>query len=410
MLPKYVRQPFIRMLMWLIRRLLSAGLLCVWSLTLVAQDSLFRMEFTAQVMTDVGYNFQQLNTDFADVMRPTQLPSYANEYGSDGNVYASVRQSMFMLKAYIPTAKDEFLLHFGFDLLGVGANTGSTSFHMIFAYAEWGALGLGHNWSLFSDIGGYPDIIEYWGPVGLSLCKSVQLRFIPFKGDNRLAFALENPGASSDEGLYADRIELDDVVPKFDLPDLTGEFRMTRDWGYVELAGVLRKIEWVDQGTDAYNLSGKAFGWGLNLSSNLNLGARNVLVGQTVIGKGIQNLMNDAPTDIGIQNDFGNAAAPIKGVAIPLWSYSLYINHQWNARWHSALGYSAIHIENTNGQADNAFKMGQYASTNLLYSPNAYVLAGMEFQWIRRVNKSDAWAVSASKVQFSVRYLLHKGI
>ncbi|MEO6169139.1 MAG: hypothetical protein ABIO46_08830 [Chitinophagales bacterium] len=81
-------------------------------------------------------------------------------------------------------------------------------------------LGAGHTWSLFCDFDGFPNMVDYWGPVGMSLCKNVQLRLIPLKGRNRLAFALERPRASNDQRVYRDRIELTDVEQKFNLPDL----------------------------------------------------------------------------------------------------------------------------------------------------------------------------------------------
>jgi len=361
-------------------------------------------EISGQVMTDFGYNFNQINPDYFDVMRPTQLPSYKNEYGTDGNVYFGVRQSSLGFKSFTQTRYGELMTRFTFDLFGVGADAGRTTFHMLYAYAELGWLGVGHTWSLFCDFDGFPNMVEYWGPVGMSLCKNVQVRFIPMRGKNRLAFALERPGASADEGIYRDRIELDDVAPRFSLPDVSGEFRITRDWGYAELAGVIRKIEWVDQGNQPYDLSGSAVGWGFNLSTNLKLGANDVLIGQFITGRGIQNLMNDAPTDIGIQNDFGNTNAPVKGVALPLLSFETYLNHQWNEKFSSVLGYSAIITKNSDGQHPDAFREGKYASTNLLYYPIPNMMAGVELQWVNRENYKDGWKTSATKIQFSCRY------
>jgi len=361
-------------------------------------------QISGQVMMDAGYNFKQVNPDYFDVMRPTQLPSYKNEYGTDGNVYFGVRQSMLDFKSFTPTKYGELSTRIAFDLFGVGSNAGQTTFHMLYAYAELGMLGVGHTWSLFCDFDGFPNMVEYWGPVGMSLCKNVQVRFIPFKGANRLAFALERPGASADEGIYRDRIELSDVAPKFSLPDFSGEFRITRGWGYAELAGVLRKIEWVDQGNQPYDFSGKAIGWGFNLSTNLKLGEKDIFIGQAIYGQGIQNLMNDAPTDIGIQNDFSNTNAPIKGVALPLFSFETYLNHQWNSKFSSCIGYSAIHTENSDGQHADAFRKGKYASTNLLFYPTPTMTAGIELQWINRENYNDGWKTSATKIQFSFRY------
>jgi hypothetical protein len=361
-------------------------------------------EISGQIMTDVGYNFNQVNPDYFDVMRPTQLPAYKNEYGTDGNVFFGVRQSSLGFKSFTQTRYGELMTRFTFDLFGVGSDAGRTAFHMLYAYAELGMLGVGHNWSLFCDFDGFPNMVEYWGPVGMSLCKNVQIRFIPIHGKNRLAFALERPGASADQGIYRDRIELSDVKPKFNLPDLSGEFRITRDWGYAELAGLVRKIEWVDQGNEPYDLSGRTVGWGFNLSTNLKLGTKDVFIGQVIYGQGIQNYMNDAPTDIGIQNDFGNANSPIKGDALPLFSFESYLNHQWSEKFSSMLGYSAIYTDNSDGQHADAFRNGKYASTNLLYYPVPNIMAGVELQWIYRENYNDDWKTTATKIQFSFRY------
>jgi hypothetical protein len=387
------------------KELILALTCCLFFINLFSQEAKkTTFEISGQVMTDVGYDFNQVNPLYFDVMRPTQLPAYANEYGTDGNVFFSVRQSMLGFKSFTQTRYGELMTRFSFDLFGVGTNAGQTTFHMLYAYAELGMLGVGHNWSLFCDFDGFPNIVEYWGPSGMSLCKNVQIRFIPLKGDNRLAFALERPGGSADEGIYRDRIELTDVKPKFSLPDFSGEFRMTRSWGYAELAGIVRKIEWVDQGNQPYDLSGKAIGWGFNLSTNLKLGAKDLFLGQLIYGQGIQNYMNDAPTDIGIQNDFGNVNAPIKGVALPVLGFSTYLNHQWNEKFSSSLGYSEINTSNSDGQHPDAFRNGKYASTNLLYYPVSNMMAGVELQWIHRENYDDGWTSAATKIQISFRY------
>jgi hypothetical protein len=355
-------------------------------------------------MTDAGFNSGQVNPDYFDVMRPTQLPAWENQYGPDGNFSFGVRQSRLGFKSYIPTKIGELQTRFEFDLFGLGKNAGQTTFHLLYAYAELGMFGAGHNWSLFSDIDGFPNTLEYWGPVGMSLCKNVQFRFIPIQGKTRLAIALERPGASADEGIYTDRIELDDVKPYFNLPDLTAEFRETRNWGYVEFAAVLRKIEWIDLGTDQYDLSGKAIGWGFNLTSNLKLSENDLLRGQVVYGYGIQNLMNDAPTDIGIENNFSNPVSPVKGVTLPVSGFTLYIDHRWNEKFSTSSGFSAVEIQNSDAQAENAFRNGKYASINLLYTPVANILAGAEIIWINRHNFNDGWSNSSTKIQISVKY------
>ena len=378
---------------------------CVIIINVYAQEKVkTKYDFYGQLMTDAGYNTGQVNPDYFDVMRPTQLPAWENQYGTDGNVSFGVRQTRLGFKSYIPTKMGELQTRFEFDFFGLGKNAGQTAFHMLYAYAELGMFGAGHHWSLFSDIEGFPNTLEYWGPVGMSLCKNVQFRFIPIQGNTRLAIALEKPGASADEGIYADRIELDDVKPHFNLPDLTAEFRQTRDWGYVELAGVLRKIEWIDLGTDQYDLSGKAIGWGFNLSTNLKLSEKDLFRAQVVFGQGIENLMNDAPTDIGIQNNFNDPVKPVKGVALPVSGFTVYIDHRWNKKLSSSAGISAVEIQNSDAQSVNAFRSGKYASVNLLYTPIPNLLAGTEIIWINRHNFNDGWSSSSTKIQISLKY------
>lgn len=384
---------------------LTALLLNLTYLNLFAQQEVrTEIELRGQIMTDMGYNFNQMNPDYFDVMRPTQLPAYKNQYGSDGNTFFGVRQSMLDVISNTPTRYGPLTTRFAFDLFGVGIDAGRTTFHMLYAYAEVGKLGFGHTWSLFCDFDAFPRTIDYWGPVGLSLCKNAQVRFIPFNGRNRLAIALERPGASTDQGVYRNRIELTDVTPHLQYPDLSAEFRATRNWGYVELAGVVRKIGWEDLGQQPFDLSGSAIGWGFNLSTNLKIGKKSFLQALGIVGSGIENFMNDAPADIAVENDFSNPNAPIKGVALPVYSYSAYFNHSWNDRFSSAIGYSSVVIDNSDGQSPDAFRVGRYASTNLLYYPFPNAMAGIELQWINRENNSDGWKTSATKIQVSMRY------
>lgn len=119
-------------------------------------------EIYGHVMMDMGYNFNQIHPDYFDVVRPSQLPSFENEYGTDGNLWFSVRQSLFGVKRYFPTPADELRTIFEFDLFGLGANAGETTFHLTNAYAELGHFGFGRFWSVFVDYDAFPNSIEAW--------------------------------------------------------------------------------------------------------------------------------------------------------------------------------------------------------------------------------------------------------
>ncbi len=150
---------------------------------------------------------------------------------------------------------------------------GQTTFRLRHAYGELGKFGAGQTWSPFMDIDVFPNSIEYRGPTGMVFFRNVQVRWMPIQGDTRLTLALERPGASGDAGVLADRIELQNVKGRNPMPDITGEYRFGGQRGYVEVAGLLGKMNWDDVLADQFDLSGSATRWGLNFSSNVKLGA-----------------------------------------------------------------------------------------------------------------------------------------
>lgn len=363
------------------------------------------MDIYGFVMMDAGYNFNQIHPDWFDVVRPTKLPAFENQYGTDGNFYFSVRQTRLGFKNYFQTPLGELKTIFEFEMFGTGVDAGQTTIRLRHAYGELGKFGAGQYWSPFMDIDIFPNSVEYWGPTGMAFFRNVQVRFMPIKEDNqKLTIALERPGASADQGIYDDRVELANVNPRFPLPDLSAEYRHGGKWGYVELAGILRSIQWEDQNNQAPDLSDEVLGWGLNLTTNLKLGKQVTFRGGVVYGEGIQNYMNDAPVDVAIKKNPGNTAKPIEGVALPMLGVSAFFDINWNPKFSSAIGYSMIDIDNSDGQAGNAFNKGQYALANLMWYPVKNVMMGAEFQWGDRENYTDGFTSSISKLQFSFKY------
>jgi hypothetical protein len=376
-----------------------------------AAEGKSKIDLYGAVMLDSGYDFKTNNPDWFDVVRPTKLPSSPGEFAPDGKVYYGVRQTRFGVKTSTPTGLGDLKTQFEFELFGTGVDAGQTTFRLRHAYGELGQFGAGQTWSPFMDIDVFPNSLEYWGPNGMVFFRNLQFRWMPIRSDRtRLTFAVERPGASADGGVYSDRIELQNIKPKFDMPDFSWEARMIRHWGYVELAGIFRKISWVDLNrSPTQNLSGDAFGWGLNLSSNLKFGKKDTGRFQVVYGDGIENYMNDAPVDIGVKNNFGNPVTPIKGVALPVLGAVSFLDHNWSDRFSTTIGYSMLNIENSDAQKPSDFHQGHYALGNLLYHPVPSATIGAEFQFGRRVNFSDGFNVNDYRLQFSFKYDWKKG-
>jgi hypothetical protein len=136
----------------------------------------------------------------------------------------------------------------------------------------------------------------------------------------------------------------------------------------------------------------------------VKFGGSSTLRLQFVFGEGIQNYMNDSPVDVGIVRNPGDIRSPIKGEAIPITGSVVFLDHNWNKQWSTSVGYSRQDNDNTEGQADDAFKVGQYALGNLLYSPVPNVMMGGEVQWGRREMFRDDFVGKGFKLQFSFKY------
>ena len=363
-----------------------------------------RLDIYGFAMFDMGYQTKQNDPDWYDVVRPTKLPSFENQFGEDGHYFAGVRQSRLGVKSFTPTDLGELKTIFEFELFGTGVDAGQTTFRLRHAWGELGQIGAGQSWSPFMDIDVFPNSVEYWGPSGMVFFRNIQLRWTPWqKGDSNFMIALERPGASADQGTYAGRIELEGVKGRFPVPDLSAHFRKAGDWGHVQLAGIVRQIKWDDTNNDQFDLSGDATGWGFNLSTNIKLG-KHVARGSVVYGDAIQNYMNDAPVDIGIENNFGNPRTPIVGKALPLVGVVAFLDLNWNKKFTSTVGYSMIDIDNSNAQSADAFKKGQYALANVLYYPAPGVFLGPEVQWGKRENFRDGFSSDDFRIQFSAKY------
>jgi hypothetical protein len=372
-----------------------------------AQDSTKEksLEIYGFAMTDLGFNFDQINPAWFDALRVTKLPVSPNQFGTNGNTYFSVRQTRFGVKGYMPTPVGEMTAVFDFDLFGVGVDEGQTTMRVRNAYGELGRVLVGQANTPFMDGDVFPNIMEYWGPTGMVFFRNIQIRYAAMQGVNELFIALERPGSSADQGAYQNREELDSVSPHLPLPDLSAHFKKTGDWGHVQLAGMLRYIGWKDLNTSGtQDISGYVIGWGLHISTVLNLTKTDVFRGSFVYGQGVENYMNDAPFDVGVVENPGNTRTPVTGKALPVTGIVAFLDHSWNSKLSTSIGYSSCHISNTEVSAGTAYKDGQYAIVNLVATPFKNFLAAAELEYGSRANFDGSYKANDVKLQFSFKY------
>lgn len=362
---------------------------------------------------DYIQDFNRVDPDWDAALRPSKIPTTHNQFGDSGQSIFSVRQSRFGVQARQEIGGKDLFVKFEFDLFGTGDDAGQTTFRLRHAYGSWGPILAGQTNSLFMDGDTLPNTLEYWGPVGMVFLRNPQVRYTYTTGPHKFAIAVEKPSNDIDAGNIR---ELDptlgaNIFGSEKLPDLTAHYRYQGGWGHVQLAGILRKVGYETNGTPDNRPKGSEVGWGVNLSSNIKTWDKDVLHLSAVYGAGIASYMNDGGTDLGpkLRNPSG---APIVGVpppgilgpkVVPSLGLMAYYDHYWSDQWSSAFGWSMHRQDNTSFQQGNAYRNGQYASANVIFTPSNRVLVGAEALWGEREdhngNKGDD-----TRVQFSFKY------
>jgi hypothetical protein len=362
-------------------------------------------EVYGYVMTDGGYNFNAIDPDWFDVMRPTRLPKYKDEYGPSGNCFISVRQTRFGVRSSTQTKFGEFKTQFDFDLFGFGKDAGQTTFHLVNGFAQIGKFLAGQTPSTFMDTEVFPVTLDYWGPSSRIFFLNIQLRYTPiFTLKERFAIALERPGATADGYDYTNSIDISNVKPRFPVPNLASHYRRYWNWGYTQIAAIAKHLQWEHLSDSLpYNLSGKDLGWGINLSTVINAGKRLKFKLQGEYGEGCENYIADVSPDVALESNV-DPLSPAKGKALPVWGFFVFAEVDWSPKLKSSVGYSMLTIQNTDLQSPDAFRKGQYALINLRCYPASDIMIGVEYQYGRRDNNSDGFFSTANKIQVSFKF------
>jgi hypothetical protein len=353
------------------------------------------LEIYGFAQLDYIQDFNRVDPDWDATLRPSKIPTTQGTFGDNGQSIISVRQSRLGVKGHQEVAGQELTFKFEFDLFGVGDDAGQTTFRLRHAYGSWGPILAGQTNSVFMDGDTFPNTVDYWGPIGMVFLRNPQVRYTYKTGSNEFAIAIEKPGNDIDPGNIR-RIDPElgaNIRSDEKWPDLTAHWRYDDGWGHVQLAGILRKVGFETIGTPNNEPKDSKMGWGINGSASFKVWNKDRLHLSAVYGEGIASYMNDGGTDLGpkiseiVVPPTGPPFVRLRPDVVPLLGLMAYYDHYWSDHLSTSVGWSMNKLDNLSFQAPDAFQTGQYASINLLYTPDPRLLMGAEFLWGEREDK-----------------------
>jgi hypothetical protein len=255
------------------------------------------------------------------------------------------------------------------------------------AYLKYNNWLVGQTWSTFMDVATLPETLDFVGPAeSTSFNRQPMIRYT----QGNFAVALENPETTVTPFEGGARITADDSL----LPDLTARYTHKGDFGHIQLAGILRQLEYEDE---ASNVDDREVGWGVSLSGKFNVG-RDDIRWMAIHGEGLGRYVGLNVSNGAVITD-NNELDAIKTTG-GFFSY----RHWWNDQWRSTAVFSYMDIDNKRRFTGDSVTDNVWSGhINLLYSPTPPLTFGVEYLYADRELESGQDG-SLSRLQFSGKY------
>lgn len=261
-------------------------------------------------------------------------------------------------------------------------------------YGEFYNFVVGQTYTIFEDADSWPDTVDYEGPNAAISARRPLIRYILWFNENwGMNLSIEKPDPQVDTSNDPS------ATSEIHAPD--GGFNIrwaNKEIGHVQLATIFRNIAVSGDLVGSQNV----FGWGVNLSSSLNLFEADSFQTQLTYGQGIFYFMNDA-----IENNDAafNAAGKLK--PLPVIAAMAGYTHSWAKKWRSTASFGFVNLENEYSQDWNTYHRTYYASANLVFQLFKRLAFGAEGLYGYKQVKSGA-SGDVFRGQLTIMYALFK--
>jgi outer membrane DcaP-like protein len=340
----------------------------------------------------VDFTSDNRNSGNPDRFVTAQIPVQGESgFGGSEQFNVNSRGSQLGLDVRAPDMPGNFRFYYQNDFFGSSGNGNSMNYRLRQLYGQLYNVTAGFTYSVFEDPDVWPDTVDYEGPNSAIFARRPLVRYmVPIDNKWQINIGVEQPGSEVDGGP-------NDISQVNRAPDGGLNLRWEdAKAGHVQFAAIFRDI-------GARGATGTAvgnqnvFGWGLNLSSVLNVLERDSVQGQLTYGEGIFRYCND---------DFANndAAYDSSGnlKALPYFGAMAGYTHHWNDTWRSTGSFGYVHLDNETSQGPNAYHQTYYGSANVVWQIRRRMSIGLEglygYKEEQSAGHGDDWRIQLSTV------------
>lgn len=251
----------------------------------------------------------------------------------------------------------------------------------------------GFTYGVWEDPDSWPDTVDYEGPNAVIFSRRPVAQYTVSWTENwNTTFGVEKPDIYVD--LDSGPNPGNNMVTR--MPDFGFNTRFEKEgFGHFQFSSMFRDLGAKDGLGETHHV----FGWGVNLSANIDLAKNNYLQLLGVYGEGVGGMGNDT--------SFLNSDAAFNSngdlEALPYWSVTAGFTHRWSEVLRSTVTYGYVNLDNASGQADTFYHTSHYASANLIWQLRKRLSLGLEGLYgvkeaSNGVDSGDHWRVQVGMV------------
>jgi len=321
-------------------------------------------------------------------------------YGGGEQFNMTAKGSSLSMDVRAPNMPGDFRFYYNNDFFGSGNNSSAMNYRLKQLYGQIYNVTAGFTYSVFEDPDVWPDTVDFEGPNSMIFARQPTVRYMWALNDHwQVNFGIQQPASEIDTvGTYGTNAAAVNHMPD-------GGFNIRWEdakWGHVQFATIFR-----DVGANGNNLANNpgeqnVFGWGLNLSTSLNVFEKDTVQGQFTYGQGIFHFCNDNFTYTGFNG--GDAAYNNAGELRALTYLATMggYTHQWSDKFRSTATFGYVKLQNEQQENPVAYHETYYGSANLVWQLRKRLSVGMECLYGYKDEASgahgDVWRVQTGMV------------